>query len=231
VDVVQKIKDLQEQIPNCESLTVASTDGLILATTLDHKKKGEFLAGVTSFLLNSCSKALRPYHAGECRSLDYRGDRQILLVRLPDVRAFLVCVLPPGAQPVNLDQPTLRSLTSTIPGLLHGSKPPSPRRWFLQRDKACLVPIKHGGVTLGRAVTCDLVLNSPRVESEHARVELVGDTVLVTDLDTEHGSRLNGRKFEGTVELGRGDRLTLPKSRGFTLVATDRGGKRLLLDS
>lgn len=223
----EQLLKVKASLAGCESLSVASTDGLILATTIQHAREGELLAAVTSLLLTSCAKGLAPYQAGECRALDYRGDRQVLLVRLDGVLAYLVCVLHPGATAMGLDDPALRAVTTTIPGTLHGDAPHRAPRFFLERDDRCRIPVKHGGVLVGADPDqCDVVVGSERVSPRHLLVELVGEGVLATDLDTEHGTRVNGRRLRGqNVELKPGDRISLPGAKGFTLVAVSEDGK------
>lgn len=221
--LVERLSETKDALHGCESLSVASSDGLILATTHEERRRGDQLAALSSFLLSSSAKGLESYRAGRCRALDYRGDRQILIIRLDAVDAFLACVLHPGAQAVNLDDPVLRAVIASIPGALHGETV-STRRFFLERDKYLRITVTHGGVLLGTDPGCDLVLVSDRVESRHVLVELVRDTVLVTDLDTRHGTKVNGKKISGNAELAPGDRLSLPGARGFTLLAIDDDG-------
>lgn len=224
--LTERLREVRSTIPGCESLSVASTDGFVLATTIERARDGELLAAVTSCLLTSCAKGLAPYQAGDCRALDYRGDRQVLLVRLEGVGAYLVCVLHPGAQAMNLDEPALRAVASTIPGALHGEEPRQPPRFFLERDDQCRIPIKHGGVLVGSdAQQCDVVIHSPRVAPRHLLVELAGQGIVACDLDTPWGTKVNGRRLAGNVELRPGDRVSLPGGRGFTLVSCDEAGR------
>jgi predicted regulator of Ras-like GTPase activity (Roadblock/LC7/MglB family) len=229
VDLVGQLHRVKNLINGCESLSVASTDGLVLATTCEEARKGEFLAAVTSLLLTNSATLLAPLKAGECRALDFRGDRQVLMARLPDVKAYLVCVLHPGAHAVNLEEPALRSALSNVPNLLHAHDLPRAKRWLLARDKFLRFPVRNR-LLVGRAHHCDVVLPSARVNAEHLIVEVVGDRLQASDLDTEHGSKLNGRAFDGCVELAIGDRLTLPKSGSLVVCAVDHEGRELGAD-
>ncbi len=225
-DLVSRLNRVQQSIHGCESLTVASSDGLILATTMSDPRGAEFLAAMTSFLLASVAKGLAPCRAGACRSLDFRGDRQVLIQRLPDIDAYLVCVLQPGVVAVNADDPALRGVTAAVPGLLHAEGEDQGRHWLLQRDKTCLVPIK-GRTLLGRAWHCDVLLQSSRVAPEHVLLEVVAGQLQATDLGGEHGTKHNGRGFTGTIRLEVGDRLTLPRSSSFVVCARDIDGREL----
>lgn len=225
-DLVGQLHRVKNLVHGCESLSVSSTDGLILATTHEELRKGEFVAAVTSLLLTNTASLLAPLKAGECRALDFRGDRQVLMVRLPDTKAYLVCVLHPGAHAVNLDEPVLRAALANVPQLLRAEELARTRRWLLQRDKSLRVPVRNR-LLIGRAHHCDVVLPSTRVNAEHLSVEIVGDRLQATDLDTEHGTKLNGRKVQGCIELAIGDRLTLPRSGSMVVCALDFEGREL----
>ena len=224
MELTQRLAKVRRDVPGCESLSVVSTQGLLLATTHDTQRPGELLAAVSSYLLKHCTKGLDPVQAGECRALDFRGDRQVIMIRLSDVEAFLVCVLHPGAHSVNLDEPSLRAITKVLPGVLQGREAPSPLRYYLVRDKTCWIPVKYGGLTIGRDHACDVVLAGDRVDPTHVRIDLLADRVVATDLDTTYGTKRNNKRFKGAVDLEPGDRINVPRCSGFTLLAVDTSG-------
>lgn len=223
-DLDARLKKLMEALHGCESLSVASNDGFVLATTHEEMRQGEFLAAVTSVMLASCTRGLSPFKAGQCRALDFRGDRQVLITQLADLRAYLVAVLHPGAQAINIDEPLLRAFTIALPGVLHGQEEEAAMTFFLQRDKDCLIPIRRG-FTVGRGSHCDLCVPHQDIEDEHLRFEVLGQELLCRDLDTRKGTKLNMRPFQGTVALEPGDRLTLPRAGGFNVVGLTPAGK------
>ena len=45
------------------------------------------------------------------------------------------------------------------------------------------------------------------------------------DLETKHGTKLNMKTFEGTVEITPGDRISLPRAGGFNVLALNAKGK------
>jgi len=189
---------------------------LLLAAT-DDRRESELLAAVTSLVLNNCTRGLAPFRAGECRTLDFRGSRQVLMTFLGDLEAYLVCVLHPGAQAVNINEPALRSVAESLPNVLQGQETCEAARFFLQRDKDCMIPLRSGFL-IGSASHCDLYVPSEEIDAEHLRFDMLGQRLLVRDLDTEGGTKLNMRGFTGTRELAPGDRITLPKSGGFNVV-------------
>ena len=50
-------------------------------------------------------------------------------------------------------------------------------------------------LTLGRESECDLVLRHARVSARHAEISRGGGLLLVTDLGSKNGTRLNGTKL------------------------------------
>ena len=63
-------------------------------------------------------------------------------------------------------------------------------------------------VTIGRAVDNDLVLDDQRVSRHHARLQARRGVLVLTDLQSANGSRVNGVAIT-EVALGAGDRIEL----------------------
>src|SRR5450432_1386572 len=65
-----------------------------------------------------------------------------------------------------------------------------------------VVPLS-GELVLGRDAKCDVRIDDPSISRRHARV-LVGDTILVEDLESSNGTMVRGKRIEpGTpVTLG-----------------------------
>jgi hypothetical protein len=61
-------------------------------------------------------------------------------------------------------------------------------------------------ITIGRAAECDLVLRDPRVSRRHARLQPRNGLLILTDLDSTNGTRVNGERIREVV-LGIGDRI------------------------
>jgi hypothetical protein len=70
------------------------------------------------------------------------------------------------------------------------------------------------GVTLGRSRQCDVMLDDPNVSRTHAEVRPRGGSWVLTDLGSTNGSRLNGRRVDGSEVLKPGDEIEL----GTTLI-------------
>jgi len=62
-----------------------------------------------------------------------------------------------------------------------------------------------GTHTLGRALTCDIVVNDRLVSREHARIVVRDSSAMLVDLGSTNGVYLNEVRVEGAAELHDGD--------------------------
>jgi len=70
------------------------------------------------------------------------------------------------------------------------------------------VELGDGPVTLGRLPECDIVLNDPNVSRRHAEFRRTADGVVVTDLGSTNGTRVNGVPVR-EQQLVSGDEITV----------------------
>jgi hypothetical protein len=70
------------------------------------------------------------------------------------------------------------------------------------------VTIGESPVVLGRLPECDVVLSDPNVSRRHAELRRTGDTVVVADLGSTNGTRVNGVPVR-EHELASGDEITV----------------------
>jgi eukaryotic-like serine/threonine-protein kinase len=73
-----------------------------------------------------------------------------------------------------------------------------------------LIPIVKELTIIGRAPECDLVLKAPDVSRRHCRIVCESDQVMVEDLGSSHGTRVNGVAVTRS-RLNGGDRLEIAK--------------------
>jgi pSer/pThr/pTyr-binding forkhead associated (FHA) protein len=58
-------------------------------------------------------------------------------------------------------------------------------------------------IVLGRILSADLRIDDPRVSRIHALLEVRGDSIMLTDLASSHGTYVNGEKIvEAKLKLG-----------------------------
>jgi hypothetical protein len=70
------------------------------------------------------------------------------------------------------------------------------------------VPITGAPIRIGRAPECELVLKDSRVSRRHARLHAREGVLLLTDLGSTNGTRVNGHRVTEVV-LGAGDRISI----------------------
>lgn len=66
-----------------------------------------------------------------------------------------------------------------------------------------------GETVLGRSPECHVTIDDPLVSREHAKILVADDKVVLHDLGSRNGSKLNGRPVSGDVELHDGDRVRI----------------------
>jgi hypothetical protein len=68
------------------------------------------------------------------------------------------------------------------------------------------VPVTGAPMTIGRAPECELTLRDTRVSRRHARLTARDGVIVLTDLGSTNGTRVNGHRITEMV-LGAGDRV------------------------
>ena len=66
-----------------------------------------------------------------------------------------------------------------------------------------------GPVVVGRAPGADIVIPTDYVSSRHARFSLMGASLMVEDLGSTNGTKLNGTPVTGAVACSPGDTVTI----------------------
>ncbi|MDQ6836420.1 MAG: FHA domain-containing protein [Actinomycetota bacterium] len=75
------------------------------------------------------------------------------------------------------------------------------------------VVVGSSGATMGRSRQCDVMIDDPNVSRTHAEVRPRGGSWVLNDLGSTNGSRLNGRRVQGSEVLKPGDEIELGTSR------------------
>lgn len=81
-----------------------------------------------------------------------------------------------------------------------------------EADTACLVDplgrrisLRHEATLLGRAPDCDVVIPDPRASRHHAELRRENEGVILQDLNSTNGTRLNGQPVEAPIPICDGD--------------------------
>ena len=77
---------------------------------------------------------------------------------------------------------------------------------FIQGTEERSIPVARTPFTIGRKADRDLVIADPRVSREHAELVLEGSDIYLVDLESKHGSYVNGERVKRR-KLERNDRL------------------------
>ena len=74
------------------------------------------------------------------------------------------------------------------------------------------VPVSDQPVVIGRLPKCEVVLNDPNVSRRHAEVVRQGDEIVLRDLGSTNGVKVNGTRVQSTI-LYNGDEISIGTSR------------------
>jgi hypothetical protein len=66
-----------------------------------------------------------------------------------------------------------------------------------------------GETILGRSPECHVTIDDPLVSREHAKIIVDGEEVILRDLGSRNGSKVNGQQVHGEVTLNDGDRVRI----------------------
>jgi pSer/pThr/pTyr-binding forkhead associated (FHA) protein len=71
------------------------------------------------------------------------------------------------------------------------------------------VALQPGPLTIGRAPPSNLLLEAPEVSRTHCRLDVAGDDVTVTDLNSTNGTFIDNKRLSGTAPLPHGALLRI----------------------
>jgi predicted component of type VI protein secretion system len=70
------------------------------------------------------------------------------------------------------------------------------------------IHVTGGVVLVGRSSECDVVVDSKRISRKHCCIALVRDRLVIKDLGSTNGCRVNGERGE-ELTAGEGDEVTI----------------------
>ena len=86
-----------------------------------------------------------------------------------------------------------------------------------------VIPVSTEKFIIGRAADCHLKPTSELISRYHCAI-LVGSDVVVRDLGSRNGVRLNGERISGEQKLNNGDKLAVGPLEFYVNITAD-GGK------
>jgi hypothetical protein len=122
---------------------------------------------------------------------------------LPEVARHLAAVSPEPAEDPAVDA-TLNLRSARAKQLLDTSEPQH-HLVILQPESAVRrVALPPGSLTIGRAPPSTLLLEGAEVSRAHCRIDVAGDEVSVTDLNSTNGTFVDNKRLSGTAPLSHG---------------------------
>lgn len=94
--------------------------------------------------------------------------------------------------------------------------------------RAQTLKLEQDLITIGRSKENTIVLSNKKVSRKHARIERVGATYQVTDLESGNGTKINGEKV-GFHALAKGDEIKVGDAL-LKVQGIDEGPDRIELD-
>ncbi len=71
------------------------------------------------------------------------------------------------------------------------------------------IDLPEGQVVIGRGADCQLSLDDPLVSRNHATLSVTSEAVVIADLGSRNGVRVNGDRIESQRALSNGDQITI----------------------
>lgn len=79
-------------------------------------------------------------------------------------------------------------------------------------------PLEEGvAKVIGRGKDCSIRIKEPKLSRNHCVVKCMDGIIYVEDLGSKNGTKLNGKKIEGNIEIKEGDQLSLSENTSFKL--------------
>src|SRR5271165_2061724 len=123
---------------------------------------------------------------------------------LPEVARHLA-----AASPEPVPEATL-NVRSTQAGRLLAAAEPQHHLVILQPESAVRrMALPLGSLTIGRASPSTLLLDGAEVSRAHCRIDVAGDEVSVTDLNSTNGTFVDNTRLSGTAPLPHGTLLRI----------------------
>jgi two-component system, NtrC family, response regulator AtoC len=98
-----------------------------------------------------------------------------------------------------------------------------------QAERSRVVELPDGvEVTFGRSRACTVYVDHDKVSRAHARVLRKGRSIVVEDLGSRNGTRVNGERIEGPARVSAGDEIAVGPAVAVVGV-TSRLGRRMLI--
>ncbi len=96
-------------------------------------------------------------------------------------------------------------------------------------DATQTLKLSQEEITIGRSKENTVVLNNKKVSRKHAKIEQIGASYQVSDLDSGNGTKVNGQKISFPQALTPGDEIKVGDAV-LSVKSIDEGDDRIELD-
>ena len=142
----------------------------------------------------------------------FREALGVAAAALPEVARSFAATLPDNA-PEAADDASVEATLNLRRGqgaMRPAAPEPQHHLVILQPESAVRrVALPPGSLTIGRAPPCALLLEGADVSRAHCRIDVEGDEVSVTDLNSTNGTFVNKKRLAGTAALPHGTLLRI----------------------
>jgi Protein of unknown function (DUF3662)/FHA domain len=154
-----------------------------------------------------------PQYVAEPEPVDWAIAAAPAPAPIPAAAAPVPAAMPIAAEPPLVVPFEAAAVTIVAAGVAaappHAPDPPTqhtPAR--VQLPSGERVNITNGVVTIGRLPDCTITLNDPNISRRHAEVH-PGEPIVVVDLGSTNGTKVNGLRISGRQVLADGDIISL----------------------
>lgn len=95
--------------------------------------------------------------------------------------------------------------------------------------RADALPLLEPGKTIGKGAVNDIVIDEEGVNGFHADLKVDGSQIILSDVNTETGTWLNGEKINGPVPVRAGDVITIQGVELEVVEAAEEGESKTLV--
>ncbi len=127
---------------------------------------------------------------------------------LPEIARSLTAASPEAPEDMSAEA-TLNIHSSQAMQLLAATEPQHHLVVLQPKSAVRRVALPPGSLTVGRAPPSALMLEGVEVSRTHCRIDVDGDAVTVTDLNSTNGTFIDNERLSGTAPLPHGARLQI----------------------
>jgi hypothetical protein len=109
------------------------------------------------------------------------------------------------------EDPSIEATLNLRSGALRSVSPKSLHHLVILQPESAVrrLALMPGALTIGRAAPCALLLDGPEISRAHCRIDVDGNEVSVTDLNSTNGTFVDNKRLSGSTPLSHGALLRI----------------------